>query len=246
MAGLRNVVAVGAGSAHGLVLRSDGTVVAWGKNDYGQTNVPFGLSNVVAVSAGPRDNLALRSDGTVVAWGDAWPVPPEVTNVVAISAGAYHELALRADGTVVAWGFNLYGECDVPPGLSNVVAIAAGGFHSMARTVDGKVVTWGLDGYGQTDLPAGLSSAAAISAGVNHSLALIPFVPALSITRTAGGGIHLQWPSKARGWTLQQSDRLEAAKWDNATEPISDDGTNISASADAPLDRTFYRLRHAP
>jgi len=45
-------MAVAAGYYHNLALRSNGTVVAWGLNSDGQTNVPAGLSNVVAVAAG--------------------------------------------------------------------------------------------------------------------------------------------------------------------------------------------------
>jgi alpha-tubulin suppressor-like RCC1 family protein len=37
---------------HSLTVRTDGTVVAWGWNGYGQTSVPTGLSGVVAVAAG--------------------------------------------------------------------------------------------------------------------------------------------------------------------------------------------------
>ena len=44
-------------------------MVAWGYNDYGQTNVPAGLSGVTAIAAGDYHSLALKSDGTVVAWG---------------------------------------------------------------------------------------------------------------------------------------------------------------------------------
>ena len=45
-------LAIAAGGAHNLVLKSNGTIVAWGYNNYGQTNVPPGLSNVIAVAAG--------------------------------------------------------------------------------------------------------------------------------------------------------------------------------------------------
>ncbi len=61
-AGLNGVIAIAAGSFHNLVIRSNGTVVAWGDNSYGQTNVPAGLSNIVAVAAGNLQSLALDSD----------------------------------------------------------------------------------------------------------------------------------------------------------------------------------------
>src|SRR5688500_16729843 len=38
------------------------SVVAWGWNASGQTNVPSGLSGVVAIAAGNTHNLALKSD----------------------------------------------------------------------------------------------------------------------------------------------------------------------------------------
>src|SRR5258706_244194 len=59
-----------AGNAHTLGREGGGRVVAWGNNNYGQTNVPGGLSTVTAIPAGHRHSLALKSDGTVVAWGD--------------------------------------------------------------------------------------------------------------------------------------------------------------------------------
>ena len=109
-----------------MALKADGTVVAWGFNDHGQTNVPLGLSNVVAVGTGDYHSLAVKADGTVVAWG--WNnygqtnVPAGLTNVIAVTGGGDHSLALKADGTVVAWGYNSFGEATVPAGLSNVTA----------------------------------------------------------------------------------------------------------------------------
>jgi len=44
-----NVVSLSASPfGHAIALRRDGTVVAWGNNQFGQTVVPLGLSNVVA------------------------------------------------------------------------------------------------------------------------------------------------------------------------------------------------------
>src|ERR1035437_102550 len=50
--------------------RLAGTVVAWGRNVEGQTNVPAGLSGVVtAIAAGYYHTVALKTNGTVGAWG---------------------------------------------------------------------------------------------------------------------------------------------------------------------------------
>src|SRR5437762_1014581 len=77
---------------------STGTVVAWGLDDDGQTDVPAGLSGVTAIAAGLFHSLALKDDGTVVAWGrdieGQTDVPSGLSNVTAISAGGYHSLAL--------------------------------------------------------------------------------------------------------------------------------------------------------
>lgn len=149
---LSNVVQVAAGGSDrgqetfGLALKNDGTLVAWGANDFGQTNVPAGLSNVVALAAGYSHSLALKADGTVVNWGesaDRYPAPPDLSNVVAIAAAGFlrdgpnvvgYSLALRSDGTVVAWGAS---PADTPPGLSNVIAIAAGPYRALALVGDG-------------------------------------------------------------------------------------------------------------
>ncbi|MCX7722385.1 MAG: RCC1 domain-containing protein [Verrucomicrobiae bacterium] len=54
-------------------MKADGTVVAWGTNDWGQLNVPGGLTGVRAVAAGWYHALALKSGGTVVAWAGTTP-----------------------------------------------------------------------------------------------------------------------------------------------------------------------------
>ena len=59
-------MAIAAGHAHSLALKTDGTVVGWGSVIDGQTTIPGGLSNIVAIAAGGAHSLALKTDGTVV------------------------------------------------------------------------------------------------------------------------------------------------------------------------------------
>ena len=181
-AGLTNVVAISTagwttpfvqgGSSPGgfsLALKSDGTVVGWGDNTYGQATTPSVLDGVVAVAAGAFHSLALKSNSTVIGWGynkygQTTGVPTTslpysatgqvmiagqvLSNVVAIAAGVNHSLALKTDGSVVGWGYNYYGETSVPAGVSNVVAIAAGQYQSLAIRIDLKVASIGLSAQG--------------------------------------------------------------------------------------------------
>jgi hypothetical protein len=83
---------------------SDGTVVAWGHDDAGETDVPAGLDHVVAISAGWGYSLALKSDGTVVAWGSdggvgLTSVPAGLDHVTAIAAGGGDAIAMVSDAT---------------------------------------------------------------------------------------------------------------------------------------------------
>ena len=125
-ADLQNVVAVDMGYEHAVALKSDGTLVVWGRQR--GEDVPAGLSDVVAVSTADYHTLALKADGTVVAWGANWNgqlnLPSELSDVVAVSAGELVNLALKKDGTIVQWGSTAYAK-PVPYGLGSVVAIAA-------------------------------------------------------------------------------------------------------------------------
>jgi hypothetical protein len=46
-----------------MALRTNGTVVAWGYNGYGQINVPPNLSNATAIAAGALHSMALVCGG---------------------------------------------------------------------------------------------------------------------------------------------------------------------------------------
>jgi Regulator of chromosome condensation (RCC1) repeat len=140
------VTQVAAGWSHSLALGSDGTVWAWGDNQYGelgdgnfsQSDSPVklaGLSGITQIAAGEDWSLALRSDGTVWAWGD----------------NLYNELGPQVQ--------DVYDNSDVPvqvTGLSGVTQIAAGAEFGMAIQTTVKlgflrhsVWTWGQEVWGQ-------------------------------------------------------------------------------------------------
>ena len=127
---LADVKSVSARGNHTVALKVDGTVWAWGYNEYGQvgdgttnwTITPAqtkGLADVTAIAAGSAHSLALKNDGTVWAWGNNSDgqlgtgnfnyssIPVQVTalaDVDAIAAGYSHSVALKRDRTVWAWG----------------------------------------------------------------------------------------------------------------------------------------------
>ncbi|SFE81662.1 Alpha-tubulin suppressor [Paenibacillus algorifonticola] len=195
--GMRSVkgVQIAAGANHSVMLKADGTVVAWGLNSVGQANVPRGLANVISVAAGSEHSLALKADGTVVGWGNnsvgETTVPNELAagGVTAIAAGGGSSLALKSDGTVVAWGDNQYGHLNVPPAAeTEVVSIAAGKEFSLVLKSDGTVVAWGQSGA--TNVPAGLSNVVSIAAGSIFAMAL------------KADGTIVAWGNNASGQTI--------------------------------------------
>jgi hypothetical protein len=54
------LVAVAGGREHSLGLKSDGSIVAWGRNDDGQCDVPTPNTDFVAVAGGYHHSLGLK------------------------------------------------------------------------------------------------------------------------------------------------------------------------------------------
>jgi hypothetical protein len=138
--------------------------VAWGRNNYGQCNVPAlppGLT-YVDVAAGDWHSVARRSDGSVVAWGDNGngqcnvPALPPGLSYVEVAAGSAHTVARRSDGSVVAWGYNGWGECNVPVlplGLS-YVKVAAATYRTDALVDSGSFAFSGRGCSGSLGVPS--------------------------------------------------------------------------------------------
>lgn len=131
LAGVKNIVDAAATISHVLLLKRDGTVLAWGDNDSCQlgtgtekgSNAPVavpGLKNVKQIAVSESVSGAVLSDGTVWVWGE-WQrectkVPTKVegvTGVTRIAIDGRSALAVREDGTVWGWGSNQGGQlCD--------------------------------------------------------------------------------------------------------------------------------------
>jgi alpha-tubulin suppressor-like RCC1 family protein len=153
------------GGEHMLLLRTDGTVASWGRNQWGQvgTNASSpvapatipGLSGVVDVIADGSTSLVLKADGTVWAFGSGGLVPTG-----------------RSDGITKV------------SGLNQIMTIGHG-YDSVGFAVDtaGKAYSWGdkyLLGYaisGSSSNAAapipGLANVLKISAGSDEAIALL-------------------------------------------------------------------------
>jgi alpha-tubulin suppressor-like RCC1 family protein len=171
--GLSEVKAIAAGEYHGLALKRDGTVWAWGWNASCQLGDGTtkeraaaarvaGAEGAIAIAAWSYGSMAVRSDGTVLAWGDLIPggrakVPtpvPGISDVVAAAWGEGHVLFLEKDGSVWAVGRNSSGalgdgslsDRDQPVRVAVVdraLAVAAGDGFSAVVDAAGSVWTFG-------------------------------------------------------------------------------------------------------
>ncbi|MBP5787042.1 MAG: putative Ig domain-containing protein [Kiritimatiellae bacterium] len=159
------------GANHGLAIREDGTVNAWGDDSVGQVyQTAFWGVGIKAVAAGKEFSMGLNENGQVFVAGNPkngdgdylkiQEIPPEATNgVSAIAAGPYHAMALKG-GCAWVWGAWKAEDEAVDPQLSSraaygnvtnvpeaaksgVVDIAAGFNTCAALKQDGSVVIWG-------------------------------------------------------------------------------------------------------
>ena len=124
---------VAVGHHHSVFLRTDGTVLAYGDNTYGQTDVSQ-WRNVVSIAAGAYHTIGLTADGRVLATGDNTYGQCDVslyTDVKQIAAGDWDTCMLLQNGQTVTVGFHQY---DFAMEVFPVDQIAAGSYGLLVRS----------------------------------------------------------------------------------------------------------------
>jgi alpha-tubulin suppressor-like RCC1 family protein len=150
---LTNWKQASAGYSHTSSIKTDGTLWAWGKNNYGQ----------LGVSANVGTNAANPSPIQVGA----------LTNWSKTSIGFGHTTAIKTDGTLWAWGNNNLGQLGVSTNvgtntanpspiqigaLTNWSQVSAGASHTTAIKTNGTLWSWGLNNYGQLGVSANVGT----------------------------------------------------------------------------------------
>ncbi|MEM8982278.1 MAG: PKD domain-containing protein [Pseudomonadota bacterium] len=158
---------ISAGEKHSLAAASDGSVWAWGNNDFGQIDLALEL---------PADRP------------QRVPVPGVIREV---AAGQFHSLALTDSGQVFGWGLGRFGALgpnrlsraiEPVPGVGDVIRIYAGPNTSYAITAASELFVWGDNREGllglanreiiQTPTRVPIGDVVKLAIGREHVLAL--------------------------------------------------------------------------
>jgi len=243
----RTPVAITAGKWRNFVLCSDGSLVAWGNNNFG--SLGDGTNT-------PRPTPVLLNDSGALAG----------RKVSAIAAGDLHTLALCDDGALVAWGRNQVGQVGDPafsefrdPVLVNktgalagksVVAIDVGQDHNLALCADGTLAAWGDNSGGQlgnnsttnSSVPVSVvqsgvlngKTVAAIVSGLRHNLALCSDGTLASWGSNAFGMIGDNSTSQRNVPVLVNSDMLRTEERFTAAFTESESFHSFAVAASLP------------
>lgn len=133
--------------SHMLAVKNDGTVWAWGRNEYGQ----LGVGYTSTYRASPIQVKGIGGVGNL-------------SNVESVYATSTTSFALHNDGTITSWGYNAYGNLGTNNsnhystalyptsvvGLTDAVSTVLPSATSIyALLGNGTLMSWGYNGNGQ-------------------------------------------------------------------------------------------------
>ncbi|MCL2824408.1 MAG: hypothetical protein FWD57_10475, partial [Polyangiaceae bacterium] len=171
------VSAITTNTYHACALKSDGTVMCWGANGYGQLG-----------------------DGTTTEQSKPVRVQGLPSGITAVATGAFHTCAVDSARKVMCWGSNEFGQLGdgttahraapaYVTGIAEVIAISAGRGHTCAIRDNRSLYCWGNNEYGQLGIDSGkakidskstpskvprpLLNVSSVSAGDDHTCAVM-------------------------------------------------------------------------
>ncbi len=175
-------VKVSAGTEFTMALKSDGTLWAWGANNYGQLGATTPSSSTVPIQVGTDSD-----------WKD-------------VVCGSFHILALKTDSTLWSWGFNASGQL----GLGNTTNVSApqqigtdhdwaqidcGTIHSGAIKTNGTLWMWGYNLYGQVGNASNSDALSPVQIGTSNTWKKISLggIHSLGIIEQAAQNVIYSW-----------------------------------------------------
>lgn len=222
---------IAAGFKHTLALTSNGTVLAAGGNQYGQTNVS-GWTGITQLAAGAYHSVGLRSNGTVVATGldtDGQCQVSGWTGIIAVSASAYDTIGLKSDGTVLISGRNA-GKAD---SWRDAIMVAGGSYSCACLYGQGMMRST----HTGAQLPIGsvfldMSVCGAVSAGILSDGTLVASIKnapdwtgLMCVTVCEAGILGIDTDGKLKSHFYRASDNIDFAFTGAAVE-VESSGTH--------------------
>lgn len=196
---------VSAGSLHSLAIKEDGSLWAWGCNEYGQLGI--GTSGLDASVSAPV-RVGVDSDWLLV------------------SAGGDFSAGIRAGGSLWLWGHDSVGQLGTgqagvpksqPTRVGETLAwasVSCGHNHVLALTDEGALYAWGDGEFGQLgDGRSGLGAAS------DHPVAVITDKRFVSIS--AGGYHSAALDASGAAWLWGRNDYGQLGNGESGEEKLS-------------------------
>ncbi|RYZ99686.1 MAG: T9SS type A sorting domain-containing protein [Sphingobacteriaceae bacterium] len=144
-----------AGTNHSLLIKSDGSLWAWGSNNFGELGDGTNFHKTTPIQVGTENNWR-----TISAYS--------------------HSVAIKSDGTLWSWGNNNYGQLGIGSALNRNVptrvgvlntwkTVSAGYFHTAAIKTDGSLWTWGYNDSGQLGDASNTNRSSPVQVGTDNN-----------------------------------------------------------------------------
>jgi hypothetical protein len=178
--GLTNLSSIAINMYHGLALKNDGSLVAWGKGFGTQpmTTIPSFVGNIKKIAVGNDHSVLLLDNGNVVSWqgnGYSWNVIDAngKQNVKDIAADGFNTFLLYNDNSIETFGFN-----------KNPRTIVNGSVDGIYLPIGSETIYYTSQGYNQTINGLSATMAGTVG-GSNISLANVTATSGLPVTLTS-------------------------------------------------------------